>query len=208
MAIFDPTIFQGLSGSVGNVTAYKLGDKHVARGKAIVIKDAKTLAQLKQRERMRVVTALRRGFIVVLEAGYCSASRKVCSNCFVRDNIGKVEVDDDMNVTLDLLSLSLSGGELNIPRVGAEIEANERQVLFRWERQPLMPRAAKDDRLFGVVYERVLQRSRLVELGTRGESGELAWMLPEEWDAGQLVVYGFAASANGRKASGTLGILG
>lgn len=66
MAIFDPTIFQGLSGSVGNVTAYKLGDKHVVRGKAIVIKDAKTLVQLKQRERMRVVTALRRSFITVL----------------------------------------------------------------------------------------------------------------------------------------------
>ncbi|WP_292269186.1 hypothetical protein [Butyricimonas sp.] len=208
MAIFDPTIFQGLSGSVGNVTAYKLGDKHVARGKAIVIKDAKTLAQLKQRERMRVVTALRRGFIVVLEAGYCSASRKVCSNCFVRDNIGKVEVDDELNTTVDLLSLSLSGGELGMPRIGAEVEAGERQVVFRWESQPLMPRMEKDDRLFGAVFERVLRRSRLVELGTRGECGELAWMLPEEWDVGQLVVYGFATSANGKRASGTLGILG
>ncbi|MCB6971136.1 MULTISPECIES: DUF6266 family protein [Butyricimonas] len=208
MATFNPTIFQDISGSVGNVTTYKLGDKHVARAKAFEVKDAKTPAQLKQRTRVSVITKLRRSFNAALEIGYCSSSKKVCLNCFMKDNVGKVEVDDDMNVTLDLLSLSLSGGELDIPRVGAEIEANERQVRFRWERQPLMPRAAKDDRLFGVVYERVLQRSRLVELGTRGESGELAWMLPEEWDAGQLVVYGFAASANGRKASGTLGILG
>lgn len=100
----------------------------------------------------------------------------------MRDNIGKVEVDDELNATVDLLSLSLSAGELGMPRIGAEV--GERQVVFRWERQPLMPRLAKDDRLFGAVFERVLQRSRLVELGMRGESGELAWTLPEDWNPG------------------------
>ena len=33
MAIFDSAIFQNMSGSVGNVTTYKLGDKQVARSK-------------------------------------------------------------------------------------------------------------------------------------------------------------------------------
>lgn len=208
MAIFDPTIFQGISGSVGNVTTYKLGDKHVARAKSFNVKDAKTPAQLKQRARVSVITKLQRSFREALGVGYCSASGKVCLNRFMKDNVGKVVVDDGMNVTLDLLSLTLSGGGLDTPRVEAEVGVDERQVHFRWERQPLMPRAAKDDRLFGVVYERKLRRSRLVELGTRGESGGLSWMPPAKWDAGQLVVYCFATSADGKKASGTLGIAG
>lgn len=45
-----------------------------------------------------------------------------------------------------------------------------------------------------------------MELGTRGVSGDMAWELPRDWDAGKLVVYGFAVSADGKKASGTLGV--
>lgn len=33
MAIFKPTIFQDISGSVGNVTSYKVGKTQIARGK-------------------------------------------------------------------------------------------------------------------------------------------------------------------------------
>lgn len=208
MAIFDPTIFQNISGSLGNITTYKLGDKQVARRKSCFVRDAKTPGQLKQRARVQFITSLYRSFITVLKAGHSTSSQKVCSNCFMRDNIKKVEVDDDMNATVDLVSLSLSGGGLGIPKIGAGVMVEERQVLFRWERQPLTPKMSKDDRLFGVVFERVKRRSRLVELGLRGEDGELTWALPKDWNAAELVVYGFAVSANGKKASGTLGILG
>ena len=53
MAIFESTIFENLSGTVGNVTSYKLKDKQVARAKNFSRKDAKTLQQLKQRTRMK-----------------------------------------------------------------------------------------------------------------------------------------------------------
>ena len=43
MAIFESTIFENLSGTVGNVTSYKLKDKQVARAKIFSRKDAKTL---------------------------------------------------------------------------------------------------------------------------------------------------------------------
>ena len=41
MAIFKPTIFQDISGSVGNVTSYKVGKTQIARGKPGFVKDAK-----------------------------------------------------------------------------------------------------------------------------------------------------------------------
>ena len=55
----------------------------------------------------------------------------------------------------------------------------------------------------------------LAELGIEGIeiqdnvqlTQEEEWSLPEDWDVNQLVVYGFAVSANGQNASGTLGLL-
>ena len=69
-----------------------------------------------------------------------------------------------------------------------------------------MPFMAKNDRLMGAVYERIEQKSRLVELGIRRESGEKTWTPPTDWDMNQLTVYGFAISENGQDASGTLGL--
>ena len=62
MAIFESTIFENLSGTVGNVTSYKLKDKQVARAKIFSRKDAKTLQQLKQRTR-RILHLFKKGCI-------------------------------------------------------------------------------------------------------------------------------------------------
>ncbi len=207
MAIFKPTIFQDISGSVGNVITYKIGKTQIARGKPGFVKDAKTLEQLKQRARLSLITKLRRRFLKVLSVGYCSSSGKVCANCFTRDNIHKVNVEDVENPTIDLLTLSLSSGELRLPLIKAEVDKEKRLVIFQWEQQPLMPFMAKEDRLIGVIHEREEMKSRLVELGTRGKSGEKAWYLPKDWNVNQLVVYGFAVSENGQNASDTLGLI-
>ena len=66
MAIFKPTIFQDISGSVGNVTSYKVGKTQIARGKPGFVKDAQTPEQLKQRARLSLITKLRRRFLKVL----------------------------------------------------------------------------------------------------------------------------------------------
>lgn len=102
MAIFKPTIFQDISGSVGNVTSYKVGKTQIARGKPGFVKDAKTPEQLKQRARLSLITKLRRRFLKILSVGYCSPSGKICANCFTRDNIHKVNADDVENPTVDL----------------------------------------------------------------------------------------------------------
>ena len=167
MAIFKPTIFQDISGSVGNVTSYKVGKTQIARGKPGFVKDAKTPEQLKQRARLSLITKLRRRFLKVLSVGYCSPSGKICANCFTRDNIHKVNADDVENPTINLLSLSLSGGGLRLPLIEAKVDKEKRRVSFQWQQQPLMPFMAKEDRLMGVIHEREEKKSRLVELGTR-----------------------------------------
>ena len=207
MAIFNPSIYKDISGSVGNVTSYKIGKTQIARAKTRFMKDAKTPKQLQQRARLRLITRLRRNFIAILKTGYCTSSGKTCTNCFTRDNIGKVNAEDWDHPTLDLLTLSLSGGNLRLPLMEVDVNVEKRLVTFRWKKQPLMPFMAKSDQLVGAVYERIEQKSRLVELGTRRESGEKTWTPPTDWDMNQLTVYGFAVSENGQDASGTLGLI-
>ena len=207
MGKFKSTLFRDLSGSVGNVTSYVLDGEQVVRSKPFRVCDSKSLAQLKQRERMKLISGLRRRVAKVLTIGYCSGSAKVCSNRFVKDNVGKVQVDDELKAGVDLLELTLSGAGLALPVIGAEIDGATGRVVFHWKKQPFMPYMFKDDRLYGVVYETKSRKTRAIELGTRGVSGELAWELPKGWDAGKLVVYGFAVSADGKRASGTRGIV-
>ena len=149
MAIFNPSIYKDISGSVGNVTSYKIGKTQIARAKTRFMKDAKTPKQLQQRARLRLITRLRRNFIAILKTGYCTSSGKTCTNCFTRDNIGKVNAEDWDHPTLDLLTLSLSDGNLRLPLMEAEVNAEKRLVAFRWKKQPLMPFMAKSDQLVG-----------------------------------------------------------
>ena len=93
MAIFNPTIYKDISGSVGNVTSYKVGKTQIVRAKTGFVKDAKTPKQLQQRARLSLITKLRRSFITILKTGYCTPSGKTCINCFTRDNIGKVNAE-------------------------------------------------------------------------------------------------------------------
>ena len=118
-----------------------------------------------------------------------------------------MNAEEAENPTVDLLTLSLSGGGLRLPLIEAKVDKEKRRVSFQWKQQPLMPFMAKEDRLMGVIHEREEKKSRLVELGTRGTSGEKEYPLPEDWDVNRLVVYGFAVSENGQTASGTLGLL-
>jgi len=207
MAIFESTIFENLSGTVGNMTSYKLNDKQVVRAKIFVRKDAKSLKQLKQRTRMKTIALFRRHLAKTLLVGFCTSSKKEASNRFLSINMGKVEVDDELNVKIDLLQLAVSQGPLALPSIEAEVDHVARQIIFRWKKQPLMPYMYKDDHLHGVIYETKLGRSRNIFLGTRAEAGETTFDLPKDWNSHDLVIYGFATTADGLKSSPTSGIL-
>ena len=207
MAIFESTIFENLSGTVGNVTSYKLKDKQVARAKIFSRKDAKTLQQLKQRTRMKTISLFKHHLTPILASGFCTSSRKDASNRFLALNMGKVEVDDELNVTIDPLQLAISDGPLALPVIEAKIDHAGRRIIFRWKKQPLMPYMYKNDCLYGAIYETQMGRSRKVILGTRAEAGETTWELPKDWNSDHLVIYGFATTADGQKSSPTLGVL-
>ena len=179
---------------MGNVTLYALKEQNVVRAKGIYRRDRKSLAQLKQRARMKAVREVGSHFYHVLPQGFCCSSLKEGLNCFVKANVGKIFVDDELKVSYDLLKLEISGGTLM------------NRVVFRWERQRLMPYAFGDDLLYGVVSRTEDRDGEVIPLGTRGASGELSWDLPAGWDVCDVVVHGFAMNSKGNRASVSVGL--
>lgn len=207
MATFNSVLFRHVRNSVGNVTTYMLEDQNVVRAKRAYFKDRKTLAQLKQRARMTLIQEVGYMFHHILPLGFCTSSLKEGLNCFVKANMGKIVVDDELNATCDLSCLSLSGGPLVQPALSAELCPLTNSVVFRWARQPLMPYAYDNDEVYGVITDVKHRLGAVVRLGTRGSVGEFTWELPdEEWDARHIVVHGFAKDVAGRRASDTLGL--
>lgn len=207
MAIFDSILFRRVKNSVGNVTTYVLNNQNVVRAKCGHHRDRKSLLQLKQRVRMKAIQEVCYFFYPALQVGFCCSSLKEGINCFVKANVGKIRVDDELNVTFDWLKMAVSGGPLGLPVLSAELDVSANSVLFRWERQPLMPYAFDSDLLYGVVSDVDGMLGTIIPLGTRGIAGELTWELPGGWDIRQVVVHGFVRNVAGSRASGTLGLV-
>jgi len=207
MAIFNSILFHRARKSVGNVTLYALNEQNVVRAKGFHRRDRKSLAQLKQRARMKAVREVGSHFYHVLSQGFCCSSLKEGLNCFVKANVGKIFVDDELKVSYDLLKLEISGGMLMPPVLSAELEVGENRVIFRWERQRLMPYAFGDDQLYGVVSKIGDRDGEVIPLGCRGISGELSWELPEGWNIHEVAVHGFAMNSKGNRASVSVGLV-
>ena len=93
--------------------------------------------------------------------------------------MGKVEVDDELNVTIDPLQLAISDGPLALPVIEAKLTMPGAGSSSGGKKQPLMP-MYKNDCLYGAIYETQMGRSRKVILGTRAEAGETIWELPKD----------------------------
>ena len=156
---------------------------------------------------MKTISLFKHHLTPILPSGFCTSSRKDASNRFLALNMGKVEVDDELNVTIDPLQLAITDGPLALPVIEAKIDHAGRRIIFRWKKQPLMPYMYKNDCLYGAIYETQMGRSRKVILGTRAEAGETIWELPKDCNSHHLVIYGFATTADGQKSSPTLGVL-
>ncbi|MFR5658509.1 MAG: hypothetical protein ACLUDU_11290, partial [Butyricimonas faecihominis] len=136
--------------------------------------------------------------------GVLFPSGKICANCFTRDNIHKVNADDVENPTINLLSLSLSGGGLRLPLIEAEVNKEKRLVTFRWKQQPLMPFMAKEDRLMGVIHEREERKADSWNSELEAQAGR-RMAVTGRWNVNQLVAR-FRCQRNGQNI-GTLGLL-
>ncbi len=202
MAEFNSYLLGKASKSVGNVTLFYTRAKNIARAKIFRRKDTVTPEILTQRAKLGILSKEGRRMLPVIRKGFVGVGKGSPSNAFVQLNMDAVEVDGDYNATIDYPQLRVASGIQITPKVTATFDAEGQQYSFVVEAQDEEEGfALTDDKVYAVLYESELKRTRMVDLGTRGGAATQPYSLPEDWDAANVHLYAFATTANGREAS-------
>ena len=205
MAEFNSYLLGKASKSVGNVTLFYTRAKNIARAKIFKRKDTVTPEILTQRAKLGILSQEGRRMLPVIRKGFVGVGKGSTSNAFVQLNMDAVEVDGDYNATIDYPRLRVASGIQITPKVTATYVAGDGQYDFTVEAQDEEEGfALTDDKVYAVLYESVLKRTRMVDLGTRGAASNITYALPEDWDAANVHLYAFATTANGREASDSI----
>lgn len=103
---------------------------------------------------------------------------------------------------IDYRKLRVAAGQLVMPSVRAEVDAESRKECFASPRvQPESIDCFLDDKIYGVVVGIRARRYRVMKLGTREEAIGISVDFPENAGADEIIIYVFAASADGKDVS-------
>lgn len=195
MAIFNSTILEGASGSVGNITLCKYKKKNVVKGKIVFKTKKKSEAQHIQQLRFKTLTQLAYTFCRAAIEGFPGDSWAQARRAFIKHNQKAVKVNDTTFETIvSLEEIVCSAGKLTPPNIQAHLQEDERTIHTKWFRQPLSPIAKDEDNLYMILLDTRKKDTVVYLLGKRGEPGEKELSLPEDFTPANLLVYTFARS--------------
>ena len=204
MAEFNSYLLGKARRSVGNITLCYTRRKNIAKAKVFSRKDNPTPEILDQRARMKVLVQLLRKILPVIRKGFVGVGSGTTSNAFVAMNMQAVTVDEKHVATVDFDRLKVASGILYMPKVTVTYDEDGQVYLFVQEiQEEENGYAFADDQVYGVLYETVLERAKIVTLRMRGESGSTSFSLPEDWDNANVKAYCFATSKSGKEVSGS-----
>lgn len=202
MAEFNSYLLGKTRRSVGNITLCYTRRKNIAKAKVFSRKDNPTPEILDQRARMKVLVQLLRKILPVIRKGFVGVGSGTTSNAFVAMNMQAVTVDEKHVATVDFDRLKVASGILYMPKVTVTYDEDGQVYLFVQEiQEEENGYAFADDQVYGVLYETVLERAKIVTLRMRGESGSTSFSLPEDWDNANVKAYCFATSKSGKEVS-------
>ncbi len=202
MAEFNSYLLGKARKSVGNITLCYTRRKNIAKAKVFSRKDNPTPEILDQRARMKVLVQLLRKLLPVIRKGFVGVGNGNTSNAFVAMNMQAVTVDEKHVATVNFDRLKVASGVLYTPKVTVTYDEEGQVYAFVQEiQEEESGYAFADDQVYGVLYETVLERAKIVTLRTRGESGTTSFPLPEDWDNANVEVYCFATLKNGKEVS-------
>lgn len=208
MAKFNSYLLGKVTKSVGNVTMCYTNKQNIARAKIFARKDNPTPEVLTQRAKMKALIELSRWLLPVVQKGFRGMGNGTPSNAFVSLNMRCVSVDEDYVVTVDYARMLVATGIRNTPKVSVTYDADTSKYLFVQEAEEAEEGyAANDDPVYAVLYETEVQRSRLVTLRARGESGSTSYTLPENWSAEKVKAYCFAMKRGGKVCSNSVSLV-
>ena len=205
MAEFNSYLLGKARKSVGNITLCYTRRKNIAKAKVFSRKDNPTPEILVQRAKMKAVVQLSRSLLPIIRKGFAGVGNGTTSNAFVARNMKAVTVDEKNVGTIDFDLLQVAAGMLNPPKVTVNYDEESKKFQFVQEMQEEEDGYAfAGDQVYGVLYETVRERARLITLRVRGEGGSTSYALPDEWDNTKVKAYCFATLDNGKMASDSL----
>lgn len=205
MATFKSTpITSDVQNSIDNQTFCKWRSMNIAK-KKVGENKSNTLAQQKQRLRMEKVVELSAPFDVAAQIGFPGKnSVEDYVNAFVGANLNDrvVEVNDDLEVTVNYEEIQCAKGRRMLPRsFTVTLDAETKTLTFTHSTEARGKLRDKEDKFYALVVEPDLVDSELYDLDTRTGTEPVTITLPEEWATSALEVYVFALSKDGKKAS-------
>ena len=202
MAEFNSYLLGKARRSVGNITLCYTRRKNIAKAKVFSRKDNPTPEILDQRAKMKVLVQLLRKMLPVIRKGFVGVGNGTTSNAFVAINMRAVTVDEKHVATVNFDRLKVASGILYVPKVTVTYDEESKVYFFTQEMQEEeIGYAFANDQVYGVLYETVLERAKIVTLRMRSESGSTSFSLPEDWDHANVKVYCFATSKSGKEVS-------
>ena len=202
----------GFSGRLGNVIGYNWRGRWCVRSLPADFKDARTDAQLRQRQLFSEMVRFAGRAKRILALGLEAASRNAgvtSSNYFIRINKGCFAMQEG-ELSVDLPELRLSDGPVAPVAFDAPQLLDEATISIDFEKNPLHRNCSQDDSVFLVAYCPEYKDFDFSDATARRRK-QVMLRLNEAWVGKEVHLWGFVVD-NARRASQSIyigsGILG
>lgn len=201
MAISQNPLTGKMSGTVGNFVTSSLGSQNIVRTKTFMTRDAKTEAQLKQRDGFKMVANLYSTLGGIPSEGFTQRSQNTSAYAaFMASNLSEAIDKSGETAVLDYTKVQVSEGSLQLPSV-QEATLSATGIELKYLPKIKMLNNLPTDEIIAVL---LLKSNEVwMERQPRGDASE-ASMTIEIADIALSdiqAVYVFALRADGSKSS-------
>ena len=201
MALSQNPMTGKMSGTVGNFVTSSLGSQNIVRAKAFMTRDAKTEAQLKQRDGFKMIADLYNTLGGISAEGFTQRTQNTSAYAaFMAENLSVAIDKSGVTAVLDYTKVQVSSGSLQLTSVKEASLTTAGIVLKYLPKNKMLNNFASDE----IVALLLLKSGEVwLERQPRGEGLE-ATLTIEVTDitlADIQAVYVFALRADGSKSS-------
>ena len=193
----------GFRGTVGTVVGYMWRGQWCMRARPRFYHDAKTEAQLEQRELFKATVAYAGRVREVLRTGFHApalAAHKTECNYFLKVNKGCFAMADG-ELAVDYEHLRVSEGPVAPVGFGEAVLQSDTVIGIPFEKNPEHRRAYSDDKVYVAAFcdnPPQYYDDALLSLPVYRRTGSITVSLPDAWAGHEVHLYGFVQDNAGR----------
>jgi len=178
-----------LNGTVGNLIFYSIGQKQYVRARPISIKDAKSPAQLAQRQRMAVTQEFLQKFKAILRYTFPGEKGKRDGFFAAKSyNLKHGLVGEYPAIAIDIEKALISRGPLPVPEQASYVEEGG-FLQIDWQMPADTPETNWNDQLLVVAHHFKTQQLDYLFSGARRKALSFRWKPELNFKAGEISLW-------------------